>query len=97
LNVGDPNTVSAEDWIQICANIANHKCGICYANRDIPVRDYFPFRDYSYQLDVSDAIEISPYTTTLSESLQSGYEWWTAHRDEVVRKPYIEYIASHFR
>ena len=97
LNVGDPNTVSAEDWIQICANIANRQCEICYANRDIPVRDYFPFRDYSYQLDVSDAIEISPYSTTLSESLRSGHEWWTAHRDEVVRKPYIEYIASHFR
>ena len=95
LNIGDPKPVSAEEWIRICSDIAGADCDIRYAPADIEIRNYFPFRDYNYALDGSEASKISAYTTALEQSLQSGYDWWKCHRDEVIRKPYIDFIVNH--
>ncbi|MCR5305536.1 MAG: dTDP-glucose 4,6-dehydratase [Oscillospiraceae bacterium] len=95
LNVGDEKMVSAEEWIRICSDIAGRSCEIRYASETAPVREYFPFRNYNYCLDVTSAMSISPYSTPLEASLKAGYAWWIMHREEVRRKPFIDYIAKH--
>lgn len=95
LNIGDSEPVSAEEWIRICSDIAGTHCDIRYAPADIEIRKYFPFRNYNYALDVSEASDISAYKTALEQSLRSGYDWWRCHRDEVIRKPYIDFIVNH--
>lgn len=50
--------------------------------------------DYNYSLDVSKMSALMSDTIPLSEGLIDSYMWYKDHRDEMVRKPYFEYIDS---
>ena len=94
-NIGAPETVSAEEWITACFAAAGAEPDIRYVPETVPIRSYFPFRNYNYRLDTTDTERISPYTVKLSQSLREGFAYWKEHRDEVVQKPYIDYICKH--
>ena len=36
--------------------------------------------------------ELMPETTPLAEGLRESYAWYSAHRNEVVAKPYMKFI-----
>ena len=94
LNTGDPQTVSAADWVRLCYAAAEMPCTLRYLPHEIPVRSYFPFRDYAYRLDVSAQTELLPELTPLAESMRGAYVWWRTHQETVVRKPYLDYLAQ---
>ena len=94
LNTGDPQTVSAADWVRICYAAAEMPCILRYLPREIPVRAYFPFRDYAYRLDVAAQTALLPELTPLEDSMREAYAWWQVHRETVVRKPYLDYLAQ---
>lgn len=96
LNVGAPDTVSAEEWARICFLAAGRKPDIRYVSSDAPLRSCFPFRNYNYLLDVSETLPISPYQTALADSVADGFAYWKHHPGEVIRRPYIDYIMTHY-
>lgn len=91
-NVGNPETVTVEQWVRLCYDAAGKRPEIRYVDGYHQQRSYFPFYDYEYVLDVSGQIEIMPETIALSDGLSEAYRWYTENRDEVKRKPLIEYI-----
>ena len=95
LNCGNPETVTAREWVQICYDIAQADCTLYGLPEDIPVRAYFPFRRYAYRLDVTAQQSLLPQTTPLRASLESSFAWWKKHSSAVQHKPFLEYLAEH--
>ena len=59
---------------------------------NIEQRNYFPFYDYEYKLDVSIQKELLPKTSSLEEGLAKSYEWYKKNQGAVSKKNFIEYI-----
>ncbi len=57
-------------------------------------RDYFSFYDYEYCLNVSQQKALIADTKDLETGLKESYEWYLEHKEEVVRKNYIEFIDA---
>ena len=90
-NVGNPESVSVREWVELCYSAAGKPLE-CVSVRNVPQRSYFPFYDYQYELDVRAQRELMPETTPLAEGLRESYAWYSAHRNEVVAKPYMKFI-----
>ena len=58
----------------------------------IEQRNYFPFYDYEYALDVALQKKILPATKDLYEGLKESYEWYKKNKEQVKKKNFIEYI-----
>lgn len=93
-NVGNPETVTAHDWVKRCYAVLERRCVFVYVDGAIPQRSYFPFRDYEYRLDVSAMTELMPTLKPLDESLRQSYEWFAENREQVIGKPLLGYIAE---
>ncbi len=93
-NVGNPQTVSAEQWVKLCYKVLKKIPELIYADKSVPQYEYFPFRDYAYKLDVSKQQALLPDTKDLFEGLSRSYAWYKNNRDLVRRKNYIEYVIN---
>lgn len=91
-NVGNPETVSVEEWVKKCYSCFGQKPEFVHVSETVEQRAYFPFYNYEYVLDVSKQVGIYPKTISLDEGLKESAEWYLTHKDEVRRKPYFEYI-----
>lgn len=91
-NVGNGEAVSVKEWVELCYGAMGKKPTFISADESHPVRSYFCFYDYEYRLDVSRMLTLMPDTKSLTEGLREEYEWYTNHKDEMLRKPYIQYI-----
>ncbi len=91
-NVGNRESVTVREWVKLCYEAAGKVPAFTKAPVGHGIRSYFCFYDYEYSLDVSRMSALMPRTKPLSEGLKEEYEWYSVHRDEMVRKPYIEYI-----
>ena len=90
-NVGNPETVTVRDWVQLCYDTVGSPLETVSVTGH-PQRSYFPFHDYDYALDVTKQQELMPQTKLLAEGLKESWEWFRANREAVVRKPLLEYI-----
>ena len=94
-NVGNADTVSAKEWCSMCCSVLGREPEFVFVDRErADARDYFPFRDYEYRLDVSRQLGLMPDTAALADSLRGSWEYYRGHRGLVRRKPYIDYIDS---
>lgn len=93
-NVGNPETVSIEEWVRLCYGILGKTPDIRCVQPEINQRMYFPFRNYEYILDVTRQTEIMPTVKPLETGLQQSYEWYSNNRELVVRKDYLKYIEN---
>ncbi|KFI65297.1 NAD-dependent epimerase/dehydratase family protein [Bifidobacterium cuniculi] len=91
-NVGNPQTVSVRDWVEMCYRAAGRDAAPCTSVTGVPQRLFFPFHDYGYELDVRGQQQVLPTTIPLEAGLHEAYDWYCAHGDEVTAKPYMEYI-----
>lgn len=91
-NVGNRETVSILDWVSLCYQIAGKQLDCVPVSPEIFQRLYFCFYDYEYCLDVSRQQEILESTKPLRQGLQESYDWYIHHKEEVVKKPYFDYI-----
>lgn len=91
-NIGDPETVSVEEWVRLCYEVVGAEPKLKYISGDIPQRSYFPFYDYEYVLDVSRQRTVMPWHISLKDGLKRSYEWFRENRDAVRRKPLMEFI-----
>ena len=96
-NTGNDETVSIEEWVKLCYEAAGREPVLKYVTDGTEQRKYFSFHDYEYKLDVTQMKKLMPDTMPLQDGLKRAYAWYTGHKEEVVRKPFIEYIDSHFR
>ena len=63
---------------------------------DIEQRNYFPFYDYEYYLDVSKQHELLPDEKDMYSGLKESFLWYIKNSDSVNKKPYSEFIDSAF-
>lgn len=96
-NVGNRDSVSIKEWVDICYKCAGKTASYVNVFDDIEQRMYFSFYDYEYALDVEKQSKILPDTISLEEGLKECYEWYKGHEDEVRKKPMIEYIDSNLK
>lgn len=95
-NVGSPEAVSIREWATLCYRAAGKE------PRFIPVldgreqRQYFPFYNYEYMLDVSRQMALLPEITPLCDGLRESLTWYATHPELVNRKPLMAYIDEHF-
>ena len=93
-NVGNPDTVTVREWATLCYKILGKVPEIRNVLFRINQREYFPFYDYAYKLDVSAMRELMPDVKPLEEGLAQSYEWFSNNRGEVRRKNLFEYIEN---
>ncbi len=91
-NVGNKDSITIENWAELCYNAVGKAIEKIYVNERYAQRDYFPFHDYDYKLDVAKMLQLLPDTKQLSEGLKEEYVWYTENKDAVLRKPLIKYI-----
>lgn len=93
-NVGNEDTVSIREWVSLCYAAAWKKPEFVEVHLDINPREYFPFHDYEYRLDVKEQHMLISDTVSLQEGLKEAYLWYQAHKEEVNKKDYIKYLDS---
>lgn len=91
-NVGNKDTISIKEWVQCCYRIVGKKAEFVEVHSDLEQRQYFSFYNYEYRLDVSKQTQLMKDTISLEAGLKVAYAWYQEHRNDVNRKPYIEYI-----
>ena len=96
INVGNEECISALDWVKTCYSIAGAPRSIKNVEGNIEQRNYFPFYDYEYMLDVTLQKELLPKTTSIDEGLAKSYEWYKKNKEEVSKKNFIAYIDKEF-
>ena len=96
-NVGNPESVSVLEWVELCCKTLGKTPEFRFVERDIEQRSYFPFYDYEYFLGVEKMLELMPETKPLEEGLKQSYAWFKDNRGEVRRKNYFEFIDKNLR
>lgn len=95
-NVGNRETVSVREWAELCYGAAGRTPELRNVPASVPQREYFPFRDYEYALDVTRQNELMPDTVSLEQGLKAEFEWYKDNADIVDRRrPYTEYIDTY--
>ena len=95
-NVGNKESVSVKDWVTACYACLKKVPEFIEVHEELEQRMYFSFYDYEYALDVAKQERLLGDTLPLADGLQAVYEWYRDHRDEVMRKPYLQFIDEHF-
>ncbi len=93
-NVGNPGTVTAREWAKLCYGVLGKEPEIRGVLLRINQREYFPFYDYGYELDVSAMSALMPEVKPLAQGLAESYEWFKENREKVIRRDYFEYIIN---
>lgn len=90
-NVGNPKAVSIRSWAELCyKTVGSEFKSISVTGH--PQRSFFPFHEYDYCLDVSKQMALMQEVKPLEAGLQESYAWFLEHREQVNRKPLLEYI-----
>ncbi len=93
-NVGNEKSITVEEWVKLCYKIAGSDLDMVYVDKDINQRTYFSFYDYEYFLDVSKQHELMPEAEPLEQGLKESFEWYIKNKEQVVKKPFIDFIDA---
>ena len=93
-NVGNSETITAREWARLCYGVLGKAPEIRKVLLRIDQREYFPFYNYEYRLDVMAMNALMPEVKPLEQGLEESYKWFLEHRDEIRRKPLFEYIEN---
>lgn len=96
-NVGNQEAVSVADWVHLCYQAAGENLEVIPVFDAAEQRNYFPFYNYEYFLDVQAQKKWLPETNSLQEGIAASYQWYLAHPDDVKKKPLTEYIDQNLR
>lgn len=93
-NVGNPETVTVSQWVQMCFDAAGKIPQIKTVPKEYYVRNYFCFYDYDYKLDVSRMTELMPDVMPLKEGIRQEYKWYKNDPGAVAKRDYFKYIKE---
>lgn len=96
-NVGNQEAVTIKEWVELCYRAAGAKPFFSKVSREVEQRNYFPFYNYEYHLDVEKQSALMPVTKSLSEGLTESFAWYKDHSDQVRKKPLMEYIDQNLK
>ena len=92
-NVGNAEAVPVKKWVELCYWAAGAPPRLIGVDKAIPQRNYFPFHDYDYCLDVGRMAALMPDTIPLAHGLKEEFDWYKDNPDSIYfRKPYREFI-----
>lgn len=94
-NVGNPTAVTVNEFVRICYDVVGTPLKTVRIDGHNNL-DYFSFRDYNYFLDVTKEMALLGSVKDLREGMVESYAWYKDHREDVKRKPYMEYADTHF-
>lgn len=92
INAGNERPVSVREWVSICYGLLGQAPSFVRVDKDVPWRNFFPFHDYDYLLDVSSQAGLIGGTRPLAEGLADSLRWYKANPGEVRRRPLLGYI-----
>lgn len=92
LNVGNPETVSVKEWVELCYRAAGKTPEYIQVPDSVEQRSYFPFYRYAYRLDVRKQRLLLPHVKDMEEGLSESLAWYRSNSAQVVRKPLLSYI-----
>jgi nucleoside-diphosphate-sugar epimerase len=92
INVGNKDVVDINTFVNLCYKVVNAPLDIIYVTLHVNQRDYFCFYDYEYVLDVAELKKLLPNQKDLYQGLKESYEWYKSHKNEVRKKPFIQFI-----
>lgn len=95
-NVGNA-PVTIKEWVTNCYLAVGKKPAFINVSGEIEQRNYFPFYDYWYVLDISRQSEIMPELLPLENGLRRAYEWYKDNKCYVKPKNYFEFIEQNLR
>lgn len=95
-NVGNPDTVTAEEWVRLCFKAAGKVPEIRVAPKDVFARNYFCFYDYDYSLDAAEMLKLMPVTKPLEQGICEEYWWYSKNPEAVSKRGYIDFIGKNF-
>lgn len=96
INSGNVQAINAAEWVKLCYGVLGKTPDIRYISAEYEQRQYFPFRDYEYYLDVNRQTELLTDLKPLEIGLKESYEWFKKNRELIVRKDYFRYIEENF-
>ena len=96
-NVGNSETISVKEWVQVCYKVLGKEPKFEYIFNDISQKNYFPFLDYGYVLDTTKQNELMSETKPFFDGLCESYEWYRKNKELVRRKPLIEFINGNLK
>ena len=91
-NVGNPGTVTIKEWVECCYKALGKAVQFESVYSDANQREYFPFHDYGYELDVTEMLKLMPEVKPMEQGLKESYDWYKENRELVRVKPLIQYI-----
>ena len=91
-NVGNKETITVREWVKLCYSILGKNAEMIKLDINAEQRNYFPFYDYEYLLDVRLQSELLPETKPFREGLAESYEWYIKNESEVNKKMYFDFI-----
>lgn len=94
LNVGNESAVTIRDWVAMCYACFGKTPEFTYVNSSTEQRKYFCFYDYAYFLDVKKQRGLLSDTISLSDGLKESAAWYAKHMNDVIKKPYLEFIDA---
>lgn len=92
LNVGNKESISIKEWVELCYNCVGKKPTFISVNENIEQRKYFSFYNYEYSLNVEKQNKILKSTIPLEKGLQESYMWYCENSKEVKKKDFINFI-----
>ncbi len=95
-NVGNP-PVTVKEWVERCYTAVGKTPTFINITDEIEQRNYFPFYDYGYVLDVTAQNEIMPALLPLNIGLRRAYEWYKENKSTVMPKNYFDYIERNLK
>ncbi len=92
LNVGNPDLITIKDWVTLCYECAGKKPVFLNIHKNIEQRNYFPFYDYDYSLDITKQKALLPEVSDIHAGLKECYDWYIKNEADVRKKPLIQFI-----
>ncbi len=91
-NVGNPGIVTIKEWAQCCYKALGKEVQFESVYSEVNQREYFPFHDYGYELDVTAMLKLMPEVKPMEQGLKESYDWYRENNELVRVKPLIQYI-----
>lgn len=88
-NVGNSEGITIKGWVEKCMIAFGKKTEIIeldYERYGYNVRDFFPFYDYQYYLNVSEISKIYQSAISLEEGLRRSLKWYIENEEKVDKR-----------
>ena len=95
-NVGNA-PVTIKDWVEACYAVVGEKPEFISVTNGTEQRNYFPFYDYGYVLDIKPQNALMPDLLPFEIGLQRAYGLYKDNKSAVKPKNYFDYIEKNFK